>query len=271
MKAVCFLSACLCICLVSGISARADVVYTTSNVSGGQSNSNVPSQPTAQTQGFVIGSFTNNSTFSFNNRAVIRFNVGASLNTVFNGVRWNSFLDDHAGSTSSGITSGSFNWTLYDDLGNSSTFSQTLVSVGHTNPNNYSPNVYQNGAWTLQSGSNVLSADRTYTLALTGLTIGSTTGVMNLDELHWTYATSGPAGGEYNVTATGTMTTPSGTGSINAFSPASPGVGIAYDINAVAVPEPGTFALGAFAFLISFSLFWVRIRRGEGYGVQGAA
>lgn len=234
------------------VNANADIVYTTSNTSGGQSNSNVPSQPTSQSQGFVIGQFTNNTTFAFSTqKAVVRFTTGTSNNLNFTGINWNAFLDDHAGSTASGITSGSFLWTLYNNQnGSTSTFSQSLNSVVHDG-SNFSPNVYQNGTWSLTSGSSVLDASTTYTLALTGLTIGTTTGTLSQDELHWSYYTSTAAGGQYNVLGTGTMVTPSGTGTITSLTPTAPGIGLAYDLNAVAVPEPGSFLLGTMIVFLS--------------------
>lgn len=234
------------------VNANADIVYTTSNTSGGQSNSNVPSQPTSQNQGFVIGQFITSTNFSFYaNKAVVRFTTGTSSNLNFTGIRWNAFLDDHAGSTASGITSGSFLWTLYNNQnGSVSTFTQSLNSIVHDG-SNFSPNVYQNGTWTLTGGSSVLDASTTYTLALTGLTIGTTTGILNQDELHWSYYTSAAAGGQYNIVGTGTMATPSGTGAITSLTPDAPGIGLAYDLNAVAVPEPGSFLLGTVIALLS--------------------
>lgn len=227
----------------------ADIVYTTSDVLGSPSNSNVPSQPNSQSQGFVIGQFTNTTTFNFSiDKAVIRFTTGSSNKLDFTGIQWNSFLDDHAGSTVSGITSGNFLWTLYNNQnGSNSTFSQSINPVVHSGAD-FSPNVYQNGTWSLLTGTSILDVSTTYTLALNGITIGSTTGTLNQDELHWTYYTSPAAGGEYNIIGTGTMVTPSGNGSITSISPSSPGIGLAYDLNAVIVPEPNNFLIPVLVF-----------------------
>jgi len=240
------------LCIFIGIFAAqqltyADIVYTTSNIANTQSNTNVPTQPIAASQGYMIGRILTSATFVMtNSKAVIRFNTNDSNNLNFTGIRWNSYLRDFAGPSTSGIAGGIFSWSLYDDKGGVSTFSQVIKALSNPVPT-FSSNVYQDGAWSLLTGSNILNKNSTYTLALTGVTINSGGRTPILDELYWTYSTSAASGGQYTLVNAGTMNSPDGTGTITSLSPAAPGVGLAFDINAVVVPEPGTLMFGLLA------------------------
>jgi hypothetical protein len=95
----------------------------------------------------------------------------------------------------------------------------------------------------------VLNSSTNYTLALTGVNITGKIGLLNQNEIYWTYYTSSAAGGDYNVIKAGRMLVPSGTGSIGTISPDSPGIGLSFDMNATAIPEPATLLTGTLAVL----------------------
>ncbi len=283
----------LCAGVVAGLvggNMRGDVVYTTNpGAIGGSTNAigNVLPANT-DTNGYIIGTFGTGTVPVFNftatghqdNKPVVRFNTAGSAGDRWqlNGLNSVFYIDDMKSASPSKLLSGTVTWQLFAGTSSTAqaTFTQALNQMDWL-ASTYTPNVYQNNPWTLESGINELNGTTDYTLLLSGISNLSLSAAASGDELHWTYYSAAPTGGQaftlnsagYVVNSAGAYV---GTSTTNLQ-------GLAFDINAsnvTLVPESGTLTLGAIAVLGGIGCWWfchreakkqVRGNKGEQYKV----
>lgn len=236
--------------LLGSQQAFAGIVYTTATTAGSPSSSNMTTPWTA-TGGWDIFKFNNatGSSVAFINggNPVVRFNTQSSSNRLLASLGVNWWGDGH-GLTGS-WTNLTTNWTLYS--GTNTVLGTFSASVGSTlSTTGYD---YRTLNLTKLTGSNVLAAGTTYTLAMTGASATGGTGLDNFD-VHWGFKGTGTAaGGEYSLAGAGDMVTANNTGTIRTV-----GGTLALDIGATAVPEPSTLILFSLA---AACLLFVRFLR----------
>lgn len=245
--------------LFTGI-CQADIVYTT-GTGGGPSSNNVKNPTTGYSIGILPAGNTG-MTLGFRGSPtqypIIKFTTGSSAPAwQFNGINLNLYFDGHSGSGATTLTSGTINWELFQGGTSLGTFTQALKAMTHPSGIVNGPNVYQDNPF---SSSINLSASTEYALIMNSIT---NIAIDQLDDqnssIHWTNYDSAPTSGqEFAVnfsTSVGWYNSPpyNGTNSINTSNN-----NYAFDINATAVPEPGTLALGTLAMLGGVGGWWCR-------------
>lgn len=239
-------------------SSRADVVVYSTAGGSAASNTNVRT-PAGDADGVDLGNFNGSSVWSnATTKAAFQFTAGS--NNILRGININLHMDENSpGGSVGSITGATLNWKLFATAagggGSSTSYTTTLsTAVGHGG-SGIGANTYQVSNF----DSNItLTAGTTYTLLLDTVTGITTSGDVRNDVLTWTYTASapgnaGPTGGFTGVSI-GTATT-SNTGFVA-------GVGsnvVAFDV--VAVPEPGTLALGGLASLAGVGGWWSRRKK----------
>lgn len=260
MKKISYVAGLCAALLGMGGAVKADVVYTTSTTSGAASNTNNLKNSglnLVNADGFRIGEFGAGTAFTRNaDTAVVRFTVGGS-NAVLQGIGINLFIDENGGASSAGsLLTGSLTWSLYEGTSLTqvgSNVTQSISNIAHSGTGT-GDNAYQ--ATSFSSAFNLTSGNQ-YTLVLQSVTVSTISGSLNNDDLHWTYtAGSGAAGGDYSVQGAG-FTTGAYSGGVQTIN--TTGGAIAFDL--VAVPEPGTMALGALASLAGVGGWWSRRKK----------
>lgn len=280
----------------------AGVVYTTSNLSasgpsgltgntangGPNGQSRFASENTsANTYGYDIGtmgSAGSNKVITFNVNGAntiyptIQFSTGTEASLLrLNGISVNLFGDNMPGAggqqTGGTVGGGTLQWKLYQsgDSRALATFNQAMVATNinmSTGNNATSVNtVYQSN---LFDSSYDLATGQTYYLRLE-----SVTGLTNQfnqtgNGLHLGYRVSNPITGQtYSSTTTGT-TEGAWTASAPTISTSLTGGQLfSFDLQATAVPEPGTMALGGLSFLAGVGGWWSRRKKKRAGPVQG--